>query len=289
MVVRVYRPWVSEARLRAIQHTRQHLIDHGIPCAAPIPAAGGDACRRLEGHLVEVEPYVTWDGVIQGWERIEHSLPMLGRIHTVLADLPASDAAGRAPASNSIARADVGPGVAAAVARLRECATSGPERSLADEAQRLADRLTTLEADVPDQPYQLVHGDYWDNNVLYRDGEIVLVADLDFLGARPRTDDLALTLYYTSSTFEDRANPERRAAFARLVDAYDSGLDVRLSTDERRAIPLAIVRTALGFVAMIADADTDEVIHRLAREAAPNIAWASPMLEEIDAWTLALT
>ena len=39
---------------------------------------------------------------------------------------------------------------------------------------------------------QLVHGDFWDDNGLFREGRIVLVTDLDFMGVRPRVDDLAL-------------------------------------------------------------------------------------------------
>lgn len=47
-------------------------------------------------------------------------------------------------------------------------------------------------------PRQLVHGDFWDNNVRFRDLDIVAVLDLDFMEERPRIDDLALTLYYVT-------------------------------------------------------------------------------------------
>src|SRR5918911_5661587 len=36
-VVRVYRPWVTAARLAAIQRVRRHLAHGGVPCALPVP------------------------------------------------------------------------------------------------------------------------------------------------------------------------------------------------------------------------------------------------------------
>ena len=63
---------------------------------------------------------------------------------------------------------------------------------------------------VPALPRQLVHGDFWDNNVFFRDNRVVLVTDFDFMGERARIDDLALTLYYTNSTFsEDPVSEDR--------------------------------------------------------------------------------
>jgi Ser/Thr protein kinase RdoA (MazF antagonist) len=34
-------------------------------------------------------------------------------------------------------------------------------------------------------PSKLVHGDFWDNNVLFRHGRPVLLADFDFIGNGP--------------------------------------------------------------------------------------------------------
>jgi Ser/Thr protein kinase RdoA (MazF antagonist) len=58
---------------------------------------------------------------------------------------------------------------------------------------RRALELTGLVARLP---HQLVHGDFWDNNVGFLGGRPVLVADFDFMGERARIDDLALTLWY---------------------------------------------------------------------------------------------
>lgn len=67
------------------------------------------------------------------------------------------------------------------------------ELRLAAVAEELAELVAETEAGlVPRLPRQLVHGDFWDNNVLFRRGRPVLLADFDFMGERARIDDLAL-------------------------------------------------------------------------------------------------
>ena len=73
---------------------------------------------------------------------------------------------------------------------------------LADTSEVLAECVADAERNRDTGPLQLVHGDNW-GNVCFHNGEIVLVANLDFMGTRHRIADLALTLYYTSSSFTD--------------------------------------------------------------------------------------
>lgn len=139
-------------------------------------------------------------------------------------------------------------------------------------------------------PRQLVHGDFWDNNVLFRDGQIVLVVDLDFMAERPRIDDLALTLYYTNSTFHgDQVSDDRVRRLRTLVDAYERGLDQPLSAAERAALPLALARAPLCFIAMIARVDSENGARRLAAEMTPDIAWALAIVRNLDRWQRGFT
>jgi Ser/Thr protein kinase RdoA (MazF antagonist) len=67
--------------------------------------------------------------------------------------------------------------------------------------------------------------------------EAVAVADLDFMGNRPRVDDLALTLYFTDEEIQlahaaDRPAEERIATLRPLVRAYAAAL----STPERSGV-----------------------------------------------------
>ncbi len=118
-----------------------------------------------------------------------------------------------------------------------------------------------------------------------RAGQPAFVADLDFMGERPRIDDPALTLYYTNSTFADgRDTADRLHQLRHLVDAYDSGLSTPLSQAERRALPLALARAPLCFIGMVADTDSEHEGRRLAAEMTADVAWALAIARSPARW-----
>ena len=51
-VVRIYRDWVTPARLEAIQAARCHLATAGIPCLPPIPANNGSTVQEHTARIV---------------------------------------------------------------------------------------------------------------------------------------------------------------------------------------------------------------------------------------------
>jgi homoserine kinase type II len=290
-VVRVYRPWVTAARLADMQIVRRQLAQGGVPCALPLPTLDGEPWIVVDGRLVEVEPYVEHDAKMDTWQRLETGLPLLGRIHTLLQPLRVSEDGRNAPAANHIDSEDVLPGTLLGTRRIRQWHDASPlELQLARASEELAALVDRRQRalDIERLPRQLVHGDFWDNNVLFRDGRIVLVADLDFMGERPRVDDLALTLYYTNSTFsDDPTSDERMRRLRGLVDAYDTGLDKPLTGAEHAALPLVLARTPLAFIAMIASVDTEAGARRLASEMAPDISWALVIARDLDRWQAA--
>jgi Ser/Thr protein kinase RdoA (MazF antagonist) len=289
-VIRVYRPWVTAARLAAIQRVRLRLAGGGVPCAQPLRTLDGESWIVVDDRLVEVEPYVEHDAKMDSWERLETGLPLLGRIHTLLQPLEVSEEGRTAPAANHLEPYDVLPGVLRGTQRIRQWNPSPAELRFAAAAEELAGWVAHAERRVGRCRRQLVHGDYWDNNVLFRDGHIVQVADLDFMGERARIDDLALTLYYTNSTFSDDPVSAHRARRLRtLVDAYAGGLDEPLTSAERAALPLALVRTPLCFVAMIPAVDSEQGARRLTEEMAADISWALAMVRDLDQWQAAFT
>lgn len=90
-VVRVYRPWVTAARLAAMQLVRRQLASGGVPCPQPIQTLNGESWIVVDDRLVEVEPYVEHDAKMDSWSRLAAGLPLLGRIHTLLRPLEVSE------------------------------------------------------------------------------------------------------------------------------------------------------------------------------------------------------
>ena len=159
-----------------------------------------------------------------------------------------------------------------------------------DAAEELAERVADAERDVVSSVRrQLVHGDFWDNNVFFREGRVVLVTDFDFMGERARIDDLALTLYYTNSTFsEDPVSDDRIGRLRRLVDAYDRGLNHPLTQIERAALPLALARQPLWWVGRwLAVLDDEERARQGLAGMSGDVEWALQVMREAGRWQAA--
>jgi homoserine kinase type II len=213
--------------------------------------------------------------------RIRQAMPLLARLHAALerADLP--EAADDLCFGNYLAAADITTNAAAGVQRIRRLGASLPP--IADAADALADKLAATPTST--EPGQWCHGDYWDNNVLFRNGHVVLVTDFGFMNRRPRIDDLALTLYFTLWELDAAAHPNPAVELAALVNAYDRGASRPLSREERNALPLALARQPLwsiGVWAVELDDDAAVVAHLQGHDAA--LTRALNILEHIDQW-----
>lgn len=204
--------------------------------------------------------------------------PLLGRIHSLLRDLQLDRDAATPLFANHIGVDDLVPTVAAATDRVRSWTPTDEEARLADVADQLAEQVAEAERSVTDRRPQLVHGDFWDNNVLFRGEQVALVADFDFLGDRPRVDDLALTLYFVSLDIHDLADDP--AVLAELVTAYTSELDIALSDDELAAIPLAMARQPLWSIGVwVALLDDEAAARRHLEATAAHLSWASGLMD----------
>lgn len=273
-VARVHRPFVTGQRVAALQAARRHLARRGVPCTEPIPARGGRGWQTFQGRAVEVEPYVAAPDVMHTLPRVRTGLAVLGRIHALLQGFPVDPAAAVPRFANYVPADGLAGAVAAGTWRIRAWQPSPAEARLADLADQLATTLAGQEhGDSGPLPRQLVHGDFWDNNVRFRHRRVALVTDFDFAGERPRTDDLALTLYYTCVDITDITRDP--AQLADLVGAYETGLGTRLSPHERAAIPLAIARQPLWSIAVwVALLDNQDTARRHLAATAPGLTWA---------------
>jgi homoserine kinase type II len=288
-VARVYRPFVTGQRVAVLQAVRRHLASHGVPCAGPIPALGGRGWETFQGRTVEVEPYVAAPAAMHTLARVRTGLVVLGRIHVQLEAFPSGPAAATPRFANYVAATGLVQAVAAGTRRIRAWRPTPAEARLADLADQLAGTLAGWEQDRP-VPLcrQLVHGDFWDNNVRFRHRQVALVTDFDFLGEHPRTDDLALTLYYTSVDITDITSDP--AQLSGLVAAYETGLGVRLLQDELAALPLAIARQPLWSIAVwVALLDNQDTARRHLAATGAELRWALQLTGRIPQLQDALT
>jgi len=214
-------------------------------------------------------------------------LPLLGHIHSLLQPIDVGPSGRQPPFANHIDALEVLARTRQGVRRIRSWDPTLEELAVAEFAEKLAERLADLEPElVPGLPRQFVHGDFWDNNVGFREGRPALVADFDVMGVRPRIDDLALTLYFA---FSDLApgdvSDETIGMLVNLIDAYDTGLDVPLSADERAALPIALARQPLwsigGWVARLDDA---AAARAHAAHCGPALATSLRVLTELRRW-----
>jgi homoserine kinase type II len=198
-VVRVHRPHVTRERLGAIHQARRALLAGGVPCAPVVPTRQGEPWVSLKGRLVEVEAYVAHDAAMDSWERLEVAMTLLAQTHRLLRVVQVGEQGRRPLFANHIEPADVQAWTRRGTERIRGWDPTPDDARLAAAAEELAGLVAEAEAGlVAHVPRQLVHGDFWDNNVLFRHGRLVLLADFDFMGERARIDDLALTLWCAS-------------------------------------------------------------------------------------------
>jgi homoserine kinase type II len=134
-----------------------------------------------------------------------------------------------------------------------------------------------------------VHGDFWDNNVLFADGRLVAVLDFDFMAERPRVDDLALAMwFFLLEPGKGLPGEVERAQLRAFVDAYDGAAAVSLSPEERTALPLAIARQPAWSVGRwVVELDEDDAVGH-ARDAAAELPVAQAIIEDLPLWQRAL-
>jgi homoserine kinase type II len=284
-VIRVHRRHVTPERLGAIHQVRGALAAGGVPTATPVPTLRGAPWASLGGRLLEVEAWIDHDAAMDSWARLDAAIGLLARAHDLMRSVEAGEAGRHPRFANHLEPADVLAWVRKGTARIRGWGLAATEAGLAAAADQLAEQVVQAEAGLVHRlPRQLVHGDFWDDNVLFGNGRPVLLADFDFMGERARVDDLALTLHHASFDL-GAGSEELPARLARLVRGYDRGLEVPLSDAERAALPLAMARQSLSSVAgWVARLDDEATARRHAARAWPEVTASLRMLADLGRW-----
>jgi homoserine kinase type II len=291
LVVRLHRGSTSPARLAAVQAARQAVATAGIPTVVAIPASDGSPFVVLgSGRPAELERYVRWNQRMNTAPRLEAGFAVLGRVHDALRTGAIPAAASTTDYANHLHSEHAVAATQRGAERIRAWQDAGLTQ-LAERGVRHIDAVAAAEEPLRSgQLSQLVHGDFWDNNVLYRDGVLAAVIDFDFMGERPRIDDLALTLYFfLLEPGRDLPTAADRAQVRRFVDAYDAGTTLPLSSDERAALPLAIARQpAWSFGRWVNQLDEADARAHLSHVAA-ELPVAETIMAELGPWQDALT
>lgn len=286
LVIRVYRTGILLDRLLAIQSVRRALSARGIPASIARRTRAGELWSRHMGHLIEVEEYVEHSAQLDSWGRLEVGLPLLARAHSVLRGLSPSPASKRPSVMNYLTAAEVQEWTPRAVKRLEPWPLPTEQAQVVRSTESLVHRLHEIDGPFRGRlPVQLVHGNFWESSVLFRSGKVVLVTDFDFMAERPRIEDLALTLYFASSTLARDPSSDRNLRRLRaLVDGYDAALDDHLSPLERQALPLAIARAPLAVMQYLAQSERTEEAQHLIRKMGPDLTWAAAIVANVEHW-----
>jgi Ser/Thr protein kinase RdoA (MazF antagonist) len=136
LVVRVHRPSVSSARLEDIQAVRDRLDAAGVACSALVPARDGARWAWAEGRLVEVERFIPHNAAMNTRPRLARGLPILGRIHTLLAGAKVSPAGRNVELANHIEAGQVLSGTGAGTAPRAMGTADGQRGGAAGRARR---------------------------------------------------------------------------------------------------------------------------------------------------------
>jgi Ser/Thr protein kinase RdoA (MazF antagonist) len=291
LVARIHQISTSPERLAAVQAARLATIDAGIPAVRPLCTAAGHSYVTLgDGVLAELEPYVPWEQRMNNESLLTAGFGALARVHDALraAAIPAAGHTVRY--ANHIHSADALAATGRGVARIREW--RNPRlNEFADQVLAHIEAVEETERPLrPAQRVQLVHGDWWDNNVLFRHDRLVAVLDFDFMADRARIDDLALSAYFfLLQPGKGRPGPADRAQLRRFVAAYDAAAQVPLSAPERAALPAAIARQPAWSVGRwVVELPEPEAIEH-ATAAAAELPVAQAILADLGSWQAELS
>ena len=107
--------------------------------------------------------------------------------------------------------------------------------TFADAVVDLVDSVTDAERNWDaDRIEQVVHGDFWDDNVPFVGSRLEAILDFGFMAQRLRVDDLALTFwFYLLEPDHGVPGEAERRLLRTLMDAYDQTASQPLSLGER--------------------------------------------------------
>jgi homoserine kinase type II len=238
-----YHPSMGHPDVIHAQHALvAHLRQAGFPAPAIVPTIDGDTLLALDGDLYEIQEYL--GGTFYNHDRPEHlqeAALVLGRYHTCVAGFAPQVLCSQDDLySPAILRANL--------IDLINAWELDRDATPVQQLEAHADALTTRFATHGTLPYLVIHGDYYADNLIFKDDHIVGVVDYDKAGWQPRVVELAEALVYFASprpgTFKHLVYPgplewepleHFLRAYARLLRTYANV--VAIDENEVHALP----------------------------------------------------
>ena len=281
VVLRVYRPWVTPARLASVQAVRVALHADGLPVLPARLTHDGSGAITVDQRLVEAEPWRPDDGGAATPARNLAAAHLLGGLHMALRRIGPGLPVVPAPVSNTLLMPDFDDWLRRTVDAVGRRPASAETRLALAACRTVAviseDTRRTPRAHPP-LPRQLTHGDFGHENVRFTGDTPSLIVDFDFLGGRPRVADLADLAFgphWMASFGQIERPPADRDwdAVAGLIRSYDAAAGHPLTVGEIAALPFAMAMLPLTWVAASWLQDDAVTAVNLVAPELPTAAW----------------
>jgi homoserine kinase type II len=233
-----YHPSLCDAPTIRTQHTLvEHLRRSGFPAPTVLPTVTADTLLVLHDEYYEMQEYI--EGDFYDHQRPAHlgqAAQVLGRYHTLTASFQTVALRQGELYGPVFLRKNLGRLIAAWGLAYNPFFAS-IIRQMASQVDDLETCFTAHGA----LPHLVIHGDYYADNLLFRDDRIVGVVDYDKARWQPRVVELAEALVYFTSPRPGilkhlvYPGPLEWEPFERFVRDYAS--KVKLHENETHALP----------------------------------------------------
>ncbi len=257
LVLRVHQPFVTRARLVALQEVRRRLANQGLIVPLPVPWRN-QTVFRCGNRWAELEEYIPHERLEQALGSYAWLFGVQGMLHRALAAL---DLAVPRPLIATYAP----PGSLRRWLSVTEAAVrDDPEAAeIAQLLHNLVNSLRRQWIPAAELPTQLVHGDVRLSNVCRNPEGMTVYLDFGFAAIRPRVHDIAYALAFMALALNHDHAPEHFGwySIAHLIEEYQSASGRLLTETERRA--LAPYTAAVPLYAAALDGFTEDPVGKL--------------------------
>lgn len=253
VVLRVRQPWVTVKRVRDVHHILYRLSEWDINTPLPRMTRAGGTYAHFDSRLVEVFDYLP-EEVNRRWcdNRWHASFQHLGHLHNALLSVGHDLTP---PLVSNYARLELSFVMLGHTrARLEELPPSSNRRealAICDYAEVTLHKIAAFwDENHFNLPFQLIHGDFHLDNLLFDDADnVAYVIDFDFLGWRERVYELAYALRMALPQLTDNHDGMLNGDLvAQWLNAYNRAVQNPLTLDEYETLPYQMAQVALFYI-----------------------------------------